>query len=369
MQPLIIGVGPSSWPEAHQEVTSYSGLSIRRNMDDGDTITFTALGTSQEALYIDELAADVWVSGPFEQRFRVLTADQSWSADGQDIITVQAVSYKRLPTWRNLWQDMFFTDVDQGEIIWRLLEYTQNQRGGNWNLTLGHYLTGQSRVREYHNGDNIAKLIKDLQGVINGPVWDIDAHLVYSAWLASDYRNHPQPLHQGVNCSDLKRKGGTIFANAVWGDSNDLTPATREASDIITDPRGRWERTGNWPTVTDREGLQEHVDGLLADSQSPAALWTCELVPERWQSDSDYKPGEFITVVIPRTEAAGIGAAADRALAVVQLVDMTVAQTEDGDLKVTIAAVEVSRTRLPAPPPLPPPSQQVTVTITVHPSA
>lgn len=365
LRPLIIGVGPATWPEAHQEVTSFSGLSIRRNMDDGHTITFTALGTSQEALYIDEQASDVWVSGPISQRFRILTADQTWSVDGQDIITVTGVSYKKLPTWRNLYRDMAFTNIDQGEIIWRLLEYTQNQPGGNWNLTLGHYLTGMERTRVYSNGDNIAKLIKDMQGVINGPVWDIDADLVYSAWLASDYRTHPQPLHQGVNCSDLKRKGG-IFINAVWGDSSNLAPATRDAANIITDPRGRWERTGNWPNVTVPDALQEHVDGLLADLMSPAATWTCEVIPDRWETDSNYQPGEYIVVVIPRTEAAGLGGPAQRATALVQLVDIKVDQSEDGALVVTLACVEVSRTYLPALPPLPPPSQQVTVTVALH---
>jgi hypothetical protein len=243
---------------------------------------------------------------------------------------------------RHLHNELVFTNVDQGDIVWGLIAHTQALAGGNWRVTKGASTTGQLRDRTYKLGENIGTLAADLQDVINGLWWNIDANLVYTAHMPDAFARHVMPIQLGVNARRIQRKGtASTFGNSIYGDAHDTltVPVWADAPDINTDPRGRWENAYGWPTVELQETLQEHVDGQLQIAQSPPATWTVDLEPRRWIRDSSYRPGDFVKIVTPPDVTAPLGSSALTSIA--QVIELSATADADGGLSVGLTGVEV----------------------------
>lgn len=343
---LTIAVGPASGSVPVQELTTFGTVSVKSNFNDGDDVSFDALGRSSEAPFIDELATDVWMTGPIIQRFRLTSVNQSWDADGGDVLSCTAVSYKRLLKARHVGPGgLEFAGVDQGDIVWEFWQHTQARVGGNLGVTKGLSITGVERDRTYVEGDNLGDLAANLQNVIDGLWWEVDAAKVYSARLPDSFVLQPQPVEVGVNARTLQRKSAADrFANVVFADADDsaTTPVWVEASGLASDPRGRWERAFGWPTVTEQTTLQEHAEGALQESSTPLTSWSIELDPSRWLHDSLYLPGDLIVLVVPPSTAAPIGAGGGRV--VVQVSEMSVGISADGAVVPQLACIETSQT-------------------------
>lgn len=339
---LTITIGPSTGSTGVQEVTFFEGLSLTRNFVSGDQLNFRIPAFSPEAAYVDELAADVWLRGVVDQRFRVTNVDQAWGADGQDVIAVTAVSYKRLLNARHVVTTRTYTGIDQGEIIWRLIEHTQAQAGGDWGVTQGSTTTGVTRDRVYVPGENIGHVVQLLTEVIDGPWFDIDVDLVLTAALPSSFPTMATPCQLGVVAREMNRKGTAArFANAVYVDakSDTTVPVWAEDPTVGTDPRGRWEKAFGFPNVTLQDTLDQHAEGELDVSMSPPATWRVVLEPSRWLADANYQPGDFVVVVVPRSTAAPVGTPAQRVL--VQVMEIGFELSADGSLGVAFTGIEV----------------------------
>lgn len=341
---LAIGVGPASSPSPVQEVTAFESIGIKMHVDTGDEITFSTTAASPEAVYLDELASDVWVEGILNKRFRVTAIDQAWDDNGGNIVSVTAVSYKRLLNSRLLHADLTFTGEDQGDIVWALIDHTQSQPGGDWGVTQGVTTTGVLRDRTYVQGENIGDLATKLQEVEDGLWWDIDHDLVFNAYdPAVHFEQHGMPLQLGVNMRSLQRKGSAAaqFRNAIYVDGDDqaVTPVWATATDITTDPRGRWEGALGFPTVILQDTLVEHAAGALRAALSPRATWTLVLEAERWIIDSRYMPGDLIVAAVPPLTAAPVGVPCPVAL--LQVIEVQGGYNASGQLDIAMTAVEV----------------------------
>lgn len=343
---LTIGVGPSTGSIAVQEVTFFDALRLSFNLDTGDTLSFTVPAFSPEAVYLDELASDIWASGIVRQRYRVIDLSQAWDEDGNDQIAVTAVSYKRLLSARHLRSNMDFGPtplVEQGDILWGLVAHTQAAVGGNWGITKGATTTGQLRERHYLAGENIGDLCAKMAAVINGCWYGIDADLIFTAKLPATFRHQAMPLQLGVTARKLARKGAADkYANAVLatGDNISTSPVWAETPALAADPRGRWENVSSHPSVIVQSTLTEMAQGDLASAQTPTATWTAEIEPDRWIADSTYTPGDFVVALTPLTLAAPIGSPASAFL--LQVIETTATYTADGALSVSLTAVELS---------------------------
>jgi hypothetical protein len=343
---LTVSVGPASATLPVQEITFFDSLKMTFNVDAGDSLTFAVPAFSPEAVFLDELASDIWVDGIVRQRYRVIDLSQAWDEDGNDQIAVTAVSYKRLLRGRNLKTALDFGPsplVEQGDIIWALIAHTQAQPGGNWRVTKGVTATGQLRERHYVIGENIGDLADKLSGVINGCWYGIDADLVFTAKLPSAFSTWSLPLQLGVTARRMARKGAADkFANAVLasGDNMQTTPVWAEVAGIATDARGRWEATSSHPSVIVQSSLVEMAQGDLSAAMNPPATWTAEIEPDRWVTDAKFMPGEYVIALTPQTLAAPIGAPP---LAYkLQVIETSVTYTADGDLAVSLSAAEIS---------------------------
>lgn len=328
-------VGPASGNVPTQEVTVFDAWQLERNIDDGCTLTFTMPGNSPAGEITEELSFDIWLylDGSVDQRFRVLELQREWDEDGRHDVAVTAVCYRRIFASRHLNTDLSFSGVSQGEILFDLIDHTQNLPGGDLGITIGDLGPSVPRVRNYEAGQNILELAVNLSQIIGGLTWDVDENLELQVSRFRDYPLRSQPIILGGNARRLvKPSGAALFANAVLvsGDNEATVLEIKELANLSTDPRGRWERFQSFPSVVRQETLEEHADGLLVEANSPTVVWEIEIDPARFFGDSNYELGDFVQLSDP-----SVG------FVVAQILTQSVTQTADGEIGVVYNAVQV----------------------------
>lgn len=368
---LSFAVGPSTGAKPTQPVTDWEQLNIKLNVQAGVEVSFTMPARSPAALATDGLATDLWVyrKGVLWKRCRVLPVQQGWSRDGSSTVRLTAVSYKRVVKARHIRSGPpTFHNVDEGLILWSLIQHTQAQVAGDLGITAGRILTGSARDRnEYKVGDILGSLMDDLGAVEDGVTFTISANLVFNALKWTEFATRADPIVHGTNALDLDRDRGLGFANVAGsiGSRAATTPVWIEADDLATDPRGLWEAfDASHSTTYLQPTVVEYAQGLLEDRTHPPSVWTIELDPD-WYFDrgADYNEGEFVRVVVPLSAVDEIGPPSD---ALVQITEVTLSTTPDGTWTVRAAGIELSSIPVvPPPPPDTPPVNTVAPVLSV----
>lgn len=344
MSDYTIAVGPCSGSGPTQELAFYQSWTLDKNFDDGCTFSFTVPGYAPEVAAISELDTDVWVyrSGVLNQRFRIVAVNQSWGPSGEDVVSVQAVCYRRLLATRYLQTPLTFIQVSQGDIIWQLIQHTQATTNGNLGITLGSAGPSVLRDRSYEQGQNILDIIVDLTNVIGGPTWDIDQNLQLIVSRADLYPFNSAPVVLGATARALSRpSSASKFGNValVSGNQTSTTDVIVQSSTLATDPRGRWERRASYPSVVLQSTLVDHAQGLVTSLQSPTSVWQIDVVPERYYGDAQYKMGDYVEIVQPASTAAPIGTPAIKMYG--QVLAVQVQQDADGDEQIDMRVIEI----------------------------
>ncbi len=342
---ISFAVGPWTGDDPVQPITRFTGATIKKNLGGGPEVTMTIPGASPAALVIDGLATDLWTykNGELLSRGRILPVKQRWGVNKQDDATITAVGYKRLVEGRHIISGPpTFTNVDQGSILWQLVQHTQGQTNGSLGITAGTYTTGVLRTRtEYRIGQQLGQLMTDMGKVDNGCWWGIDAARVFTARLWDDFPVRPDPIVWGMNARDMARDPGRAFANVAGasGSATSTVPAWAAAASLATDPRGRWETFDSTHGSTILQAtVESHAAGALARSQHPPSVWTIELEPAAYfEGSSDYSEGEFVQIVVPASAINEIGAPVN---VLAQVTEVVVKAGEDGTVQVLLAAVE-----------------------------
>lgn len=344
---LAFAVGPAGANAPSQPVTTFSNLSFTDSLTAGPTLSMTIPGKSAAALVIDGLATDVWVykKQAKKYRLRILPVDQEWGENGEDDALITTVGYRQVVEARHIVSGPpVFTGVDQGTIIWNLIQHTQAQTAGNLGITPGVIVTGQLRDRtEYKIGDELGKIINDLGDVINGVWWGIDADKVLTVRLWSDFPLIDTSIVHGMNASKVRRSRA-MFANAagVQGADNVTIPVWREASSILLDQRGRWEAyDSSHSSVTDQLLVAEYADGLLEEASNPPSTWTAQIDPtEFFDGDSQFEVGDRCDVVVPVSAVDESGVPSRKVS--VQIVEIQIAVDDNNAATVNVSAVEIT---------------------------
>lgn len=342
---FTIAVGPWTQDEPEQEIGQFGQVDVAANLDDGADVSFSVRGRSPTAKLISELDTDVWLFRdelPFI-RARIIAITQAWGPDGQDEVSVTAVDYKRLFNARHVVSELTFSATDQAQIVWGLIQHAQAQAGGDLGIIAGTLGAGVPRDRTYYPGDNIGTMLSNLSGVIDGPWWGIGPYLELDCIPYSSFPVRDSPVLLGATARSLARNSGAAsFANVAYvdGDSAATVPVWFESPTIGTDPRGRWEKAAGFPTVTEQATLDEKAEGLVQESLSPVAEWSCELEPSRWLSDADFVPGDYVQIVVPPTTAAPIGTPEFSVGA--QVMNLSLTLTADGGAAASVECVEVA---------------------------
>lgn len=343
---FTVAVGDSSASIPKQEIASFDQVSLNSSLDGGCDVAFTVPGNSATARLINELASDVWVyqNGGIFQRYRIVGIGQTWGPDNDDVVSVQGVCYKRIVNARHVQSPLTYAATGQADIIAAIYAHTQSQPGGDWGVTNGTLDNdGQFRDRSYVLGENIGNILNNLQNVIDGPAWRISGDLTLEV-RSGDPATFPVqgvPIMLGGTARSLTRNAGTgEFANSVFvdGDSSVTVPAVADDLNILTDPRGRWERAAGFPNVVEQATLTEKAAGLVAEYASPVATWSCEIEPSRYLTDAPFSPGDLVTIVVPETVAAPIGNPGFSVTG--QVMNLALGFSADGALSVSMEVVE-----------------------------
>lgn len=304
--PYQLAIGASTSTTPSQPLSVFESWNLSRNLDDGCSMAIQLAGNSIPGVQITELETDIWVyeNGVAIDRFRVISVDQEWQENGENTLAVQAVCYRRLLAARHVVTPLTFTSVNQGDIVWDLIQHTQAQTNGNLGITLGSVGTPVIRSRSYLPGQNILEAITDLGQADGNMVWDINSLLELTVSTAGDFPLRAMPAQLGTNLRNIaKPSGASLFGNValVSGDTAFTTLQVEEALTLTGDPRGRWEKYRAFSQEQTQTNLQEQAFGMLETTQSPSIVWSFELIPDRYYLDSDYAIGDFVVLVEPAT--------------------------------------------------------------------
>lgn len=340
--PFTVAVGPAAGSRPVQEVTDFASWELDNNLDEGCSVTFGTRGVSPAALSISELDTDVWLyrGSTLVQRFRVVEVLQQWDADGNDVVQIGSVCYRRLLKARHVLSPLAFSGVSQGQIVFDLIEHTQSQTNGGLGITAEDLGPSILRDREYQIGQNIYDAIVELSLIDQGIAWDIDGTLGLIVGTQTGFPTRTQPIELGVNARQLERPSSAAqFGNVavVVGNNEATVPEVVPAPGLGVDPRGRWERFAS-VTQSSQADLVEFADGLVQAAISPVSTWTVEMEPDRYFLDSDYEVGDFVTLVVPRSTVYAVGVPAPRVR--VQILSRNISQSADGEVRVIVTAVE-----------------------------
>ena len=345
---ISLALGPWNDTTIHP-VSDWSAGSLVLSLTEGPQVSFTLPGGSSAAQQVSGLATDVYVSklGLPWQRLRVLPVAQDWGESGEDVVTLTAVGYKRVVAARNIFASPppTYSGVDQGAILWDLIQDTQALPGGDLGITAGTYLTGQLRDRtEYRTGDNYGTLFTDMGNVEDGCWWGIDGDLVFEARLWDAFPVRDLPIVRGQNARRLNRAPAALFANVggAIGSTEHTTAHWEEDPSVTTDPRGRWEVfDASHSSVILQATVVDYALGLVADGLHPPAVWTVELDPaDYFEGASDYDPGDFVTINVPASAVNDVAAPPVSVSA--QVTEVSIDFDESGATVVKLAALEVT---------------------------
>lgn len=303
-QQAVISNVPTTAPT--QSLSDFDSWNLSRNLDDGCTISLQMAGNSIPGVQIKELETDIWVyeNGQAIDRFRVVAVDQEWEENGENRLSVQAVCYRRILASRHVITPLTYTGVSQGDIVWDLIQHTQGQTNGNLGITLGSSGPVILRDRAYLPGQNILEAIVDLAQADGNMTWDIDENLELFVSTASSFPLRAMPAQLGTNLRNIsKPSGASLFGNValVSGDTQFTTLQVNEATSLPTDTRGRWEKFRSFSQEQVQANLDEQARGILESTQSPSVVWSFEVIPDRFYTDSNYAIGDFVVLAQPST--------------------------------------------------------------------
>lgn len=304
--PYSLAIGASVATTPSQSLSVFDTWNLSRNLDDGCSMFIQLAGNSLPGVLMNELETDIWVyeNGVAIDRFRVISVDQEWGENGENNLSVQAVCYRRLLASRHVITPLVFTNVPQGDIVWDLIQHTQAQTNGSLGITLSTTGSPILRSRSYLPGQNILEAITDLAQADGNMVWDINADLELLVATAGDFPLRAMPAQLGTNLRNIsKPSGASLFGNValVSGDTQFTTLQIEEALTLAGDPRGRWEKFRSFSQEQTQANLQEQAFGMLETTQSPSIVWSFELIPDRYYSDSDFAIGDFVVLAQPAT--------------------------------------------------------------------
>lgn len=348
--PYQLAIGASTDTNPSQVVTVFTQWELRRNLDDGTTLTFSCMGNSVAGVQILELSTDVWIyqDSLLIERLRIVEVNHVWNADGYYELSVTCVDYRRLMKSRHLMTPLTFTAVNQGTIVWDVIQHTQAQVNGSLGITLGTNTATVTRDREYLAGSNILDLIVDLSRADNGVAWEIDPQKQLNLSEQVSFGTHPQPVVMGTNALSMRKPSGAAqFANValVSGDTQFTTLEIQSSGLLPFDSRGRWERYSSFSQVNVQANLVEQAVGVLEQTVSPAIVYEFEIEPSKYFTDSNYSLGNFVFLVEPATIVPSLADPTNTietlssVLTRTQILAQTITVDADGEVHVTFSAV------------------------------
>lgn len=277
-------------------------------------------GRHPEAGYLSELATDLHVlRAPYHgarkerlYRGRIGKSGDTFDTDTHSV-TIPSLDYRAVLQRRHLMSgsQVTWTQKDQAEIAFGLIQQAQRHSGGSYGIVLGRTpATGVLRDRTYELGDNIGDRLQELSEVIDGFDWDITSTSPAGLQLDLWYPRRGTAL-DGI----VLEFGGAIASGTRTVDSGDYAnhirvtgsqpegggeePAIQERSapDLGSRPEGRWDKTYG-ESITTTKALEERADWLLDQAQVVTPSYSLSMRRGWWRGPSHVWLGDTVTVRI-----------------------------------------------------------------------
>lgn len=311
---LIAGPASGGHDLALTEATSRRYVA---KLTEPSELSFNIDGRHAQAGGLGTLYRDVhllWTSDAGQtrilDRLRVGTLQDEF-ADSKHTVQVAGLDYKDVLHRRLLYSGatLTHTGVDQAEIAWALVNYTQGLAGGQLGIAkgwTGTTPTGQPRDREYELGDSIGERVQELSEVIGGFDWDI---LPTSASAMQMQVWYPQRgtdrgvvlIHGGLVESWSRAEDSGEYANAIrytGGGDTPPTPVESSAPDIGSVAQGRWDRAFGDDGLITQSALDDRAAWQLGQSQVVPVVWTVKLRRGGWSGPDHIWIGDTVRLIV-----------------------------------------------------------------------
>ena len=257
-------------------------------------------GRHEQAASITELVTDLHClrDGLRLYRGRIGPTGDDLDPD-QHETTIQTLDYRALLDRRILYDAQTFTGVDQAEILWALIAYTQALPGGDLAITRGSLPAGQPRDRTYDAGKRIGEAAQQLSEVLDGFEWEISPDLEANVWsqrgndwgVVLDYGGLVSRVSRSVDTRD--------YANAlrVSGD-DELTAEVREATGLAARPEGRWDAQHGYTDISLQPTLSQRADWHLQTGQDLQPAYTVTFKPGAWEGPGHVWVGDTCRLIV-----------------------------------------------------------------------
>lgn len=230
-----------------------------------------------------------------------VNADVTVAANSPNLVTVTCYTYIEMLNSRYTPQYIRYDQVDQAEILKRLIEDSQAKPDGNFGFTFAPFIPTKLRDREYKL-DNIMESIINMSNVIDGIDFWIDSKKVVrfgSPQRGSDKSNQ-FGFEWGVNVNQLQVTDSfSSPANTGYaiGSSDGLTPLISTFVDLSTRATYKLrEQTLSAIDISENVTLSGKAQDLVNSNKNARRTLRMTQIPNTTPSLENLQPGDSINV-------------------------------------------------------------------------
>lgn len=287
-----------------QQLAAATARSVKFRLTGTSEASFTLDGTTFEASAIHELVSDLWITRNGFTLYRGRVGGVTDTLDGaRHTMQVTTGDYRALLQRRLLWDadTLTYTNVDAGDLAATVLTATQQQPGGNLNISGAQpTAVGVKRTITYPAGQSIGQAIEQLSLMDAGWNWDIvpttgQIGQTFNTWASRGLNRGVVLDYPGRIASLTRTVDPSQYANAIreTGDTG-IAAARKEASGIATRAEGRWDIQLGDTSLKDAASVTARAAYDLAQRQQVVPAYQVKLYPGSWGGPLDFWLGDVI---------------------------------------------------------------------------
>lgn len=300
---FAVGPGASGDNIPSTELTEAYGRVVTWRVDGHAFAQFSIDGRAEETAEIRLLESDLWAwrDGADVFHGRIVGAQPDLNED-RHVVQFQAIDYRGMLSAAAKIEPPIptFSQVDQAQIVWDLVQHRQAQTGGDWGIVEGLGSTsGQLRDEsDITPGSPVGDVIDRVLRRENGGEWEISPDLVLNRWFPQRGSDNGVVLDLGGALTQIKRTTPEFGNAAVATGDQTTSTATAQTPDVGTDPRGRWTVSQGFPTVSVQSTVAAKAAWLRDEASTIEHEWAVTLAPEVWEGPDNLWIGDTVTLSV-----------------------------------------------------------------------
>jgi len=193
-----------------------------------------------------------------------------------------------------------FSAVDQGDILWSLIDQFQSLPNGNWTITQGVTETGTTRDRTYEPLKDMYDAAIEMTEIINGCDVEITDDMVFNAYAHKgiklkhvfEYGKNIKKIDFSIDGKDVINQsfavGKSSTADIFYNVAHDMQ--SQEVYKLL-------QGVFSFPSVELEDTLAEHAKECASAYSQPIKVYGCELYPTDDPTFGAYSVGDEIRLI------------------------------------------------------------------------